>query len=58
MLYKFGVFSGTLFAASPDTITSVIKAMKSKASVKYARASGAFSGKGEGAKEYLGDIMM
>ena len=58
VLYKFGVFSGTLFAASPDTITSVIKAMKSKASVKYARASGAFSGKGEGAKEYLGDIMM
>ena len=58
VLYKFGVFSGTLFASSPDTITSVIKAVKSKASVKYARASGAFSGKGEGAKEYLGDIMM
>jgi len=58
VLYKFGSFSGSLFAAAPDTVTSVIKAMKSKASTKYARASGAFSGKGEGAKEYLGDILM
>ena len=58
VLYKFGSFSGNLFASSPDTITSVVKAMKSKASTKFARASGAFSGKGEGAKEYLGDILM
>ena len=58
VLYKFGSFSGNLFASSPDTITSVVKAMKSKASTKFARASGAFSGKGEGAKEHLGDIMM
>ncbi|KAJ1449303.1 hypothetical protein M885DRAFT_449292 [Pelagophyceae sp. CCMP2097] len=50
VLYKFG--------GAPDSITSVIKAMKSKASVKYARASGAFSGRGEGSKEYLGDILM
>ena len=50
VLYKFGSFSGNLFASSPDTITSVVKAMKSKASTKFARASGAFSGKGEGAK--------
>mmetsp|Transcript_17167 Transcript_17167/g.22300 ORF Transcript_17167/g.22300 Transcript_17167/m.22300 type:complete len:317 (-) Transcript_17167:2613-3563(-) len=58
VLYKFGVFSGKLFAAAPDSITSVIKAMRSKASSSFARASGHFSGKGEGAKEYLGDLLM
>lgn len=58
VLYKFGSFSGNLFASSPDSVTSVIKAVKSKASTKFARASGAFSGKGEGAKEHLGDLLM
>ena len=58
VLFKFGHFSGRLFASSPDSITSVIKAMRSKASSNFARASGAFSGKGEGAKEYLGDLLM
>lgn len=58
VLYKFGAFSGKLFSAAPDTITSVIKAVKSKASANYARASGKFSGRGEGSKEYLGDILM
>eukprot|EP00629_Pelagomonadales_sp_RCC1024_P015435 CAMPEP_0119260976 /NCGR_PEP_ID=MMETSP1329-20130426/1188_1 /TAXON_ID=114041 /ORGANISM="Genus nov. species nov., Strain RCC1024" /LENGTH=356 /DNA_ID=CAMNT_0007260465 /DNA_START=147 /DNA_END=1214 /DNA_ORIENTATION=- len=55
VLYKFGAFSGSLFKSTPDTITSVIKAVRSKASIKYARASGSFAGKGEGAKEHLGD---
>lgn len=58
VLYKFGAFSGKLFCAAPDSITSVIKAVKSKASANYARASASFSGKGEGAKEYLGDILI
>ena len=58
VLYKFGQFSGVLYAAAPDSITSVIKAMRSKASSTFARAAGAFSGKGEGAKEYLGDLLM
>lgn len=51
VLYKFGMEDGEHFI-------SVIKAMKSKGSVKYARASGAFTGKGEGAKEYLGYLEM
>lgn len=58
VLYKFGSFSGTLFAAAPDSITTVIKATKSKASAQFAVASGTFGGQGEGAKEYLGDILM
>eukprot|EP00635_Sarcinochrysidales_sp_CCMP3193_P012024 CAMPEP_0118903354 /NCGR_PEP_ID=MMETSP1166-20130328/8257_1 /TAXON_ID=1104430 /ORGANISM="Chrysoreinhardia sp, Strain CCMP3193" /LENGTH=372 /DNA_ID=CAMNT_0006842581 /DNA_START=6 /DNA_END=1124 /DNA_ORIENTATION=+ len=61
VLFKFGSFagSGSLYASNPSSITSVVKAMRSKASAAFARASGAsFSGKGEGAKEYLGDLLM
>jgi len=58
VLFKFGAFSGMLFSSAPDSITSVVKAMRSKASATFARASGSFSGKGEGAREYLGDILM
>lgn len=52
VLYKF---------TSPedgDDARSIIKAIISKGSVKYARASNAYSGKGEGAKEFLGIIEM
>ena len=49
VLFKFGMGEG-------EHTMSVIKAIKSKGSVKYARASGAFNGKGEGAKEFLGTI--
>jgi len=51
VLFKFG------FGDGEHTLT-VLKAIKSKGSVKYARASGAFTGKGEGAKEFLGTIEM
>ena len=51
VLFKFGMADG-------EHTMSIIKAIKSKGSVKYARASGAFTGKGEGAKEYLGTIEM
>jgi len=51
VLFKFG------FGDGEHTMT-VLKAIKSKGSVKYARASGAFTGKGEGAKEFLGTIEM
>ena len=47
VLYKFGSFSGNLFASSPDTITSVVKAMKSKASTKFAGVRRVF-GQGRG----------
>jgi len=53
--------SEVLFKFSSDDgehATSVIMAIKSKGSVKYARASGAYIGKGEGAKEFLGTINM
>lgn len=49
VLFKFGYQDG-------EHSHSVIKALKSKGSVKYARASGAYNGKGEGAKEFLGTI--
>lgn len=40
-----------------ETPAAVLKSMKSKSSLKWASAK-ARSGKGEGAREYLGDIMM
>ena len=49
-LYK----AGNEASESP---AAVIKSMKSKSSLKWASAK-ARSGKGEGAREYLGDIMM
>jgi indole-3-glycerol phosphate synthase len=49
VLFKFGYQDG-------EHSHSVIKAIKSKGSVKYARASGAYNGFGEGAKEFLGTI--
>lgn len=49
VLFKFGYQDG-------EHCYSVIKAIKSKGSVKYARASGAYNGMGEGAKEFLGTI--
>lgn len=51
VLYKFGYGDG-------ENTMSVIRAIKSKGSVKYARASGAYNQQGEGAKEWLGDICM
>jgi indole-3-glycerol phosphate synthase len=51
VLFKFGVADG-------ERCASVIRAIKSKGSVKYGRASGAYNGKGEGAKEYLGFLAM
>jgi len=51
VLYKFGYMDG-------ENTMSVIRAIKSKGSVKYARASGAYNQQGEGAKEWLGDICM
>ena len=52
VLWKLGVDSDS------DNAHSIIRAICSKGSVKYARASGAFLGKGEGAKEFLGTIEM
>ena len=49
VLFKFGMNDG-------EHAMSVIRAMKSKGSVKYARASGAYVGRGEGAKEFLATI--
>jgi indole-3-glycerol phosphate synthase len=40
-----------------ETPAAIIKAMKSKSSVKWASPK-VYTGKGEGAREYLGDIMM
>uniref|UniRef100_A0A7S2S9Q6 indole-3-glycerol-phosphate synthase n=2 Tax=Rhizochromulina marina TaxID=1034831 RepID=A0A7S2S9Q6_9STRA len=51
VLFKFGMGDG-------EHSISVIKAIRSKGSVKYARASGAYVGKGEGAKEFLGHLEM
>lgn len=41
-----------------DNARTIIKSIVSKGSVKYARASNAYNGKGEGAKEFLGIIEM
>lgn len=41
-----------------DNTLSIIKAICAKGSVKYTRASMAFVGKGEGAREYLGYLEM
>ena len=49
-LYK----SGTDMAETP---AAIIKALKSKSSVKYASPK-VYTGKGEGAREYLGDLLM
>ena len=46
VLYKGGQMQA-------ETAEAIIKAIRAKASVKYGRARG-MSGKGEGAKEYLG----
>lgn len=46
MLYKGGMNQA-------ESAEAIIKAIRAKASVKYGRARG-MSGKGEGAKEYLG----
>ena len=44
--------------SSPDNAQSVITAMRSKGSVTFGSAGGAFTGAGEGAREYLGDLLM
>lgn len=49
-LYKYGQDEG-------EHPGAIIRSMKSKSSLKYASPK-ALSGKGEGAREYLGDIMM
>jgi len=49
-----------LYKAGMDAIEhpgSIIRSMKSKSSLKWASPK-AYSGRGEGAREYLGDIMM
>lgn len=49
-----------LYKSGSDTVENpgaIIKAMKSKSSLKWASPK-AYSGRGEGAKEYLGDILM
>jgi len=49
-LYKYGQDEG-------EHPGAIIRSMKSKSSLKYASPK-AMSGRGEGAREYLGDIMM
>lgn len=52
--------SDTLYKSGNDPVehpSAIIRSMCAKSSVKYASAR-AKSGRGEGAKEYLGDIMM
>lgn len=49
-LYKYGQDAG-------EHPGAIIRSMKSKSSLKYASPK-AMSGRGEGAREYLGDIMM
>lgn len=52
--------SDALYKSGNDPVehpAAIIRSMQAKSSVKYASAR-AKSGKGEGAKEYLGDIMM
>lgn len=46
VLYKGGMMQA-------ESAEAILKAIRAKASVKYGRARG-MSGKGEGAKEYLG----
>ena len=58
VLFKFGGFTGMHFKVSNDNANSVVMALKAKGSTKYGRASGRFTGKGEGAREYLGDLLM
>jgi hypothetical protein len=48
MMYKAG-------QTQAESVIAVIKAIRAKASVKYGRARG-MSGKGEGAKEFLGTL--
>ena len=50
ILYKAG-------QTQAENVSAIIKAVRAKASVKYGRARG-MSGKGEGAKEYLGYLEM
>ena len=51
VLYKFQSEDG-------DNTGTIIKAITSKGSVKWTRASLSYSGKGEGAKEFLGTLEM
>ena len=51
VLYKFQVDDG-------DSARTIIKAVTSKGSVKYTRASMSYNTKGEGAREYLGSLEM
>ena len=51
VLYKFQVEDG-------DSARTIIKAITSKGSVKYTRASMSYNTKGEGAREYLGSLEM
>ena len=41
-----------------DSARTIIKAITSKGSVKYTRASMSYNTKGEGAREYLGSLEM
>jgi indole-3-glycerol phosphate synthase len=55
-LYK-NAASGTGNAATSEHPGAIIKAMRNKSSLKFASPK-AQSGRGEGAREYLGDILM